>query len=157
MLWVATSCLMRVLVAGPPATAACDDPGLLRYEPRTFLGYACEGDCQRHKAGFRWAEWHLVTDSRRCVILPKAESEGCVAFLEEGRQAEAAGERWAIENEIAHQCDCRGAGERFFAGCARQLPQPINTYKYLGNCDLRKPWTRSRFGPKKPAAKANRR
>ena len=151
--------LWLLLMLAAPATAALAGaaPAVVRYEPRTFLGYACRDDCERHKAGFRFAERRSLDDARRCVVLPGAESEGCMAFVDEGRWAEAAGERWAIENEIAHQCDCRGAGERFSAGCVRYLSQPINTYKYAGNCDLRKPWTRSRFAPKRPAAKANRR
>jgi hypothetical protein len=112
-----------------PSLASCrGDLGRERYEPRNFLGYACEDDCQRHKEGLRWAEQHAVTGSRQCMALPRPNAEGCAAYLDEGRDAEAAGDRWAIENEIVNQGDCEGAGERFFAGCVRQLMKPINTY-----------------------------
>lgn len=128
MPWHQTLCLFLLSVAPSSIATTCGEPGAVRYEPRTFLGYDCEAGCERHKAGFRWAERRDVTDPRRCAALPKAESEGCAVYAEQGRHAEAAGRRWAIENEIVHQCDCRGAGARFFAGCSRQLLQPTNTY-----------------------------
>ena len=128
MLQVAVLCLVLPFGVLPSLASGRDDLGRVRYEPRTFLGYACEDDCARHKAGFRWAEQHDVTDSRQCGELPRAESEGCAAFVDAGRVAAAAGETWAAENEIAYQSDCLGAGERFFAGCVRQLEVPINTY-----------------------------
>jgi len=122
-------CVYCVLIAAPRATAACTDPRVLRYEPRTFLGYACEDDCARHKAGFLWAAEHEVADTRSCESLGHPEAQGCHAYVSEPAGAEAAGDRWAIENEIVHHCECAGAGERFFAGCSRQLLQPINTYE----------------------------
>lgn len=124
MPWIATSCLLLSLAASPPAAAGCGDPGAVRYEPRTFLGHACEDDCERHKAGFRWAQRRAVAHPCRCRSLPRAEAEGCAAFLDEGADAEAVGARWAIENEIALPCLCRGAGERFEAGCRRAVAIP---------------------------------
>ena len=121
-------CLLLLSGPAPPPAQGCGDMGRERYEPRTFLGYACADGCERHKHGFRWAERHAVTDARQCARLSRPEGEGCAAFVDEGRSGEAAGARWAIENEIAHQCDCEGAGERFLAGCVRQLALPINTY-----------------------------
>jgi hypothetical protein len=128
MIRLAMLCLAWPLVVVPTIGSACGDSGAERYEPRSFLGYACEDDCQRHKAGFRWAEQRAVTGSSQCDVLMRPEAEGCAAFMEAGRDAFAAGETWAVENEIENQSDCLGAGERFFVGCARQLPKPINTY-----------------------------
>lgn len=124
----AALCLMLSLGVLPPLGPDRGGPGRARYESRTFLGYACEDDCQRHKAGFRWAEQRAVTDPWQCGVLAHAEAEGCAAFIEEGRDAFAAGESWALENEIANQSDCLGAGEGFFAGCVRQAEVSINTY-----------------------------
>ena len=121
-------CLWLPLAPVPTLASGCGHSGAERYEPRTFLGYACEDDCRRHKAGFLWAEQHAVRDARSCEMLDPAESQGCRAYVDESFDSEAAGDRWAIENEIAHQYDCDGAGERFFAGCVLQVPQPINTY-----------------------------
>jgi hypothetical protein len=143
-------CLWLPLAPVPTLASGCGDSGAERYEPRTFLGYACEDDCRRHKAGFLWAERHAVTDSRECDVLPSAEAEGCAAFMEDGRDAFYAGDVWAVENEIVNQVDCLGAGERFFVGCVRQLQKPINTYLSTGNCELRKSWTRSRLRPLSP-------
>jgi hypothetical protein len=122
--------LCLALLRGLSATTGpgCGYPGPEPYEPRTFLGYACQDDCGRHKAGFLWAEQHAVRDERTCESLEPPESEGCRAYVDESFDVEAAGDRWAIENEIAHRFDCSGAGERFYAGCVRQLREPINTY-----------------------------
>jgi hypothetical protein len=128
MIRLAMLCLAWPFVVLPSLALGCGHSSRVPYEPRTFLGYACEDDCQRHKAGFRWAEQRAVTGSSQCDALTRPEAEGCAAFLEAGRDAFAAGETWAVENEIGNQSDCLGAGERFFAGCARQLPKPTNTY-----------------------------
>ena len=98
--------------------------GRVPYEPRTFLGYACEDACRRHKDGFRWAEQRAVTDARSCETLGRLEAQGCSAYVDASLDAEAAGERWATENEIADPCLCQGAGEPFRAGCmdAAMLP-----------------------------------
>jgi hypothetical protein len=121
-------CLMLPLGVLPAPAANCGHSNVERYEPRTFLGYACEDDCRRHKAGFLWAEERAATDSWQCAVLPRVEAEGCAAYVDEGRDPVDAGDRWAIENEIAHQCDCEGAGEGFLAGCILQLMSPTNTY-----------------------------
>ena len=95
-----------------------------RYEPRTFLGYACEHDCERHKAGFAWAESRGVVSGVQCAVLPRRESQGCRAFVDEARGAERAGFRWALENEIVEAPLCGGAGARFEAGCRRAATVP---------------------------------
>jgi len=114
--------LLTVLAAAQAAD--CHSASAVRYEPRNFLGYACEDDCQRHKAGFAWAERHRVTDAAACVHLESAETEGCRAFAEQSLTPEQAGYRWALENEVVDPCLCGGAGERFRAGCRHQLPGP---------------------------------
>lgn len=115
---------MRVLVLlaslHAAATSACSE-GRVRYEPRSFLGYACVDDCERHKAGFAWAERALPSDVEGCGRLPRPEGEGCRAWLDERLAAEEAGYRWALENEITDARLCDGGGERFRAGCERQL------------------------------------
>jgi len=122
-------CLVLPVGAALSPVQDCGGSSRTRYEPRTFLGYACEDDCARHKAGFLWAAEHEVADTRSCESLGHPEAQGCHAYVSEPAGAEAAGDRWAIENEIVHHCECAGAGERFFAGCSRQLLQPINTYE----------------------------
>jgi hypothetical protein len=125
---MAVLCLALPLGLLPTLASGRCDSSAERYEPRTFLGYACEDDCQRHKAGFLWAEKHAVKEAQSCELLGPAKSQGCRAYVDESFDSEAAGDRWAIENEIAHQCDCEGAGDRFYVGCVLQLPRPINTY-----------------------------
>ena len=110
-------CLMLPFGVMSAPAASCGHWSVERYEPRTFLGYECEDDCQRHKHGFRWAEQRAVADARSCESLGSLEAQGCRAYVEESVDPEAAGERWAIENEIADPCLCNGAGERFRAGC----------------------------------------
>jgi hypothetical protein len=121
---LATLCLLLSLDVPSLAAASCGDPGAVPYEPRTFLGYACQADCGRHKAGLRWAERRAVTQPGECLSLTGPEAEGCAVYLDEGRNAEAAGERWAIENEVVHRCLCRGGGARFEAGCRRAVSVP---------------------------------
>ena len=119
-------CLLLPLGLLPSLASCRGDLGRERYEPRSFLGYACEDDCQRHKAGFRWAERHDVTDRRRCLQLALPEAEGCVAYADEGRDAEGAGNRWAVENEVGRPCQCEGAGERFRLGCVQATAIPAD-------------------------------
>ena len=121
---------MLLLAGGTAGQTAGYPPGAReRYESRTFLGYACEDDCERHKAGFAWAERHRVRGLARCAQLMRVEAEGCRVFIEWRLAPEAAGDRWARENEIADPGLCDGAGERFRVGCLRYLPmeQPTNT------------------------------
>jgi len=114
---LAMLCVMLPLGLLPSPASGCDHSSPVHYEPRTFLGYACDDDCQRHKDGFRWAEQRAFTDARSCAPLGHLEAQGCRAYVDESFDAKAAGERWAIENEIADPCLCNGAGERFRAGC----------------------------------------
>jgi hypothetical protein len=109
-----------------PDAAGCVVPAAVRYEPRTFLGYACADDCGRHKAGFRWAEQLSVSDPRQCASLPQPQAEGCAAYIDAWHDTEAAGRRWALENEIVRPCQCDGAGERFRDGCEQALPVPAD-------------------------------
>jgi hypothetical protein len=117
--------LALTLAVGTTARATgCPDAALERYEPRSFLGYACEDDCQRQKAGFAWAERHQVTDPADCGQLPPAVAEGCRAYVEESLTPEEAGYRWALENETTDLCMCDGAGEGFRVGCLAIVAEP---------------------------------
>jgi len=128
MIRIAVLCLTLPLGLLPSPAQCCGDPNRVRYEPRTFLGYACPDDCERHKAGFAWAERHHVTAGSSCAVLGATEAQGCRAYIDEATSVEEAGYRWASENEIEHQCDCDGAGQRFRAGCLRGIRPPANTY-----------------------------
>lgn len=108
----------------PLSAHGCGDRVRVPYEQRSFLGYACEDDCQRHKHGFRWAEQWAVADPRPCALLGHLEAQGCRAYVDAPLDAVAAGERWATENEIADPCLCDGAGERFRTGCTRATAVP---------------------------------
>jgi hypothetical protein len=124
---VRTALQILVLVASLSSGHACacrDDR--VRYEPRSFLGYACEDDCERHKSGFAWAAERRLADASVCHGLDRAQSEGCRAWVEEGIDAGTAGFRWALENEIVASCLCDGAGPGFRIGCLRQLA-PLTT------------------------------
>ena len=105
-------------LAAPPL---CPTVPVERYEPRTFLGYACRGDCDLHKAGFAWAVRWGVSDPRLCDGLEPPRDEGCRVHVEDGLSPEEAGARWAHENEIGARCLCDGAGAGFAAGCRRAL------------------------------------
>ena len=126
MIRFAMLCVALPLVLPPSLAWGCSGFGRVHYEPRTFLGYACEHDCRRHKAGFLWAEQHAVRNAWSCRPLDPAESQGCAAYVDESFDSEAAGERWAIENEIADPCLCDGAGERFRAGCVDATVLPAS-------------------------------
>jgi len=101
-------------LAVPPL---CPAVPVEHYEPRTFLGYACRGDCDLHKEGFAWAVRWGVSDPRLCDGLDPLRAEGCRVYAEDRLAPEEAGERWAQENEIAARCFCEGAGAGFAAGC----------------------------------------
>ena len=105
----------------------CPGAALERYEPRSFLGYACEDDCQRQKAGFAWAESHHVADPYGCGRLEPAAAEGCLAYAEDRLTPKQAGYRWALENELADPCLCDGAGADFRAGCLEGSAAPGGT------------------------------
>jgi len=125
MLRIAVLCLVGPTGLLPLPSSGCSDLGPARYEPRTFLGYTCEDDCQRHKLGFRWAEQWAVTDARSCEPLGHLEAQGCRTYVDHAFDTEAAGERWAIENEIADPSLCDGAGKRFRAGCTDASVIPV--------------------------------
>lgn len=113
--------LLLLATALPPSAPDCPPDPAERYEPRSFLGYACEDDCRRHKAGFAWADGRRAASVADCGSLPPLEDQGCRAYVEEALDAEAAGQRWALENEITRPCACEGAGARFRAGCRAAL------------------------------------
>ena len=113
--------VLALLACLQAADASACVHGRIRYEPRSFLGYACADDCERHKAGFAAAARRGVTNVADCRGMAAAEAEGCRAWAEEVVGAEAAGHRWALENEIAAPCFCDGAGREFRAGCLRYL------------------------------------
>jgi hypothetical protein len=115
---------LTLAVAAMARATGCPDAALERYEPRSFLGYACEDDCQRQKAGFAWAERHQVSDPASCRQLEAAAAEGCRAYVEESLTPEQAGYRWALENEVADPCMCDGAGEGFRTGCLAVVAKP---------------------------------
>ena len=143
---------MLMLAAFAPARAAdCTQPSTERYEPRSFLGYACEDDCQRHKEGFAWAERNEVTDFAVCARLQPAQAEGCLAFAEKSLSPEQAGYRWALENEVADPCLCDDAGGRFRDGCRQALVLPADVPAPAA--PRRGAGAPSRFAPRAPAGK----
>jgi hypothetical protein len=121
---LAPALALTLAVVTTARATGCPDAALELYEPRSFLGYACEDDCQRQKAGFAWAERHQVTDPAACGQLEAAAADGCRTHVEESLTPEQAGYRWAMENEVAHLCMCDGAGEGFRAGCLAVFAEP---------------------------------
>lgn len=117
--------LLLFALVGVAPSDGCPTAPAERYEPRSFFGYACDGDCERHKAGFAWAQSHAIADASACGALGRAEAEGCRAYAEESVASDEAGFRWALENEVQVACLCAGAGERFLAGCVRALGVPL--------------------------------
>ena len=114
------------LVAQPANPADCPSGGARHYESRTFLGYACEDGCERHKRGYAWAEAHAADSPASCRWLGTAEAEGCKAYVEAPDGAESAGFRWALENEISSRRECGGAGAGFLVGCERAMAIPLD-------------------------------
>jgi hypothetical protein len=91
------------------------------YAPWAFFGYACDGRCRAHKAGFAWAERNGIGNPAACAGRDGGFMEGCRAYAEYAVTAEQAGFEWARENEVANACDCGGAGDAFRAGCEAYL------------------------------------
>jgi hypothetical protein len=122
--------VLQLVAGSAPTGSGCLSSSLERYEPRSFLGHACEDDCQRHKAGFAWAVRHGALNEVACRELPGPEAAGCRIYADYAISPEAAGYRWALENEITDPCLCDGAGDRFRDGCLQQLlpREPRNTY-----------------------------
>jgi hypothetical protein len=106
--------------AGTPASR-------VPYEPRSFLGYACRGDCEDHKQGFAWAAARGVAEVAGCAVLEDAAAEGCRAWVEERHSPVQAGLRWARENEVQQPNRCSGAGPAFAAGCRSYVGAGIGT------------------------------
>ena len=127
--------------------AACPGQARERYEPRTFLGYACEDDCQRHKAGFAWAAGSRLSEPGSCDVLGPGGGRR-LPGVHRGTPdaAEEAGYRWALENEIADPCECEGAGNPIShrlpaarrhaltrpAGCAEAWPGQAEVFSRAG-------------------------
>jgi hypothetical protein len=116
--------LLVILANQPSPTGACPRDSAEHYEPRTFLGYACYGECEQHKAGFAWAESRRPADAAACDSLPPLAAEGCRIYVDEPLSPERIGQRWAVENEINRRCACDGAGERFRRGCLEAVLTP---------------------------------
>lgn len=109
--------------ASPPAQTqpACAAGGREAYPPWVFLGYACDGHCREHKAGFAWAERNGIADPTACTGPAGPFTEGCRAYAQYTVTAEQAGFEWASENELVDACECGGAGRAFEAGCEAYL------------------------------------
>jgi len=120
---LAPALVLSLAVVTTARATGCPGAALERYEPRSFLGYACADDCQRQKAGFAWAERHTVADPAACGHLAAAVADGCRAYVEESLTPEQAGYRWALENETTDLCLCDGAGEGFRVGCLAALAE----------------------------------
>jgi hypothetical protein len=103
------------------AEMACADGAREAYAPWVFFGYACDGHCRTHKAGFAWAERNGIADPAACTGRDHGFTQGCRAYAEYLVTAEQAGFEWARENELANACDCSGAGDAFRAGCEAYL------------------------------------
>lgn len=116
-----SACVIAVCVAGvvPPGPDRCRET----YQPRTFFGYACDGNCTRHKAGFAWAERHGITTPAACAAIDPQMRTGCSAFAAEGLGPADAGYEWALENEIADPALCTGAGAAFQRGCRQYVDE----------------------------------
>jgi hypothetical protein len=114
---------MPVAHASPHAQTepACAGVGRKAYAPWVFLGYACDGHCREHKAGFAWAERNGIGNPAACAGPAGPFAEGCRAYAQCTVTAEQAGFEWASENELADACECDGAGQAFEAGCEAYL------------------------------------
>jgi len=100
------------------AASDCQPTQRVPYAAYAFLGFACGEDaCAKQKAGFAWADRSDITNARGCGETGEPGFlEGCQAFTE-AVTAEQSGFEWALENEVADDCLCRGGGPRFAAGC----------------------------------------
>lgn len=110
--------LLAMLPAAEGGDESCAIASLReRYETRSFLGYACTGDCESHNKGFAWAERHGIADTAACALDESDAVDGCRAYAASAVTPERAGYDWALENELTSACDCLGAGPGFEAGC----------------------------------------
>jgi hypothetical protein len=53
------------------------------YEPQTFGGNDCIGDCSGHEAGYNWAEEKDIDDPSDCGGNSNSFIEGCETYAEE--------------------------------------------------------------------------
>jgi hypothetical protein len=120
--------LILLAIAFPaPAWTACGGRILDLYQGRTFLGYACDANCEFEKAGFAWAERHGITSPGACVAANPTLESGCRAYAAEGLSPIEAGYAWALENEIADSCLCDGGGDGFRAGCIQYVGEIVRS------------------------------
>jgi hypothetical protein len=113
--------LLMSAAASARDAPACANDVRETYAPWVFFGYACDGRCRAHKAGFAWAERNGIGNPAACAGRDDGFTEGCRAYAEYAVTAEQAGFEWARENEVADACDCGGAGNAFRAGCEAYL------------------------------------
>jgi hypothetical protein len=52
-----------------------------------FHGFHCKQDCVGHRAGYKWAEKHGITDPAQCRAKGKSFNEGCIAYARELQEA----------------------------------------------------------------------
>jgi hypothetical protein len=52
-------------------------------QERTFGGYECTEDCSGHKAGYEWAEEHIITDESDCGGNSQSFIEGCQTYTQD--------------------------------------------------------------------------
>jgi hypothetical protein len=62
---------------------AVEDTESSVYEPQTFKGNDCTGDCSGHEAGYNWAEKKGITDPNDCGGNSSSFIEGCESYTEE--------------------------------------------------------------------------
>lgn len=109
--------LVCASVASADASAACPRRSLVAYEARSFLGYACDADCEPQKAGFAWAERHGISSPLACAAVEAGFEAGCRAYAAQETTSFESGYDWALENEVADPCLCDGGGDGFRRGC----------------------------------------
>lgn len=63
-----------------------EDSELVDYEPQTFKGSACTGDCSGHEAGYDWAEEKDIDDPSDCGGNSNSFIEGCESYAEEQQE-----------------------------------------------------------------------
>lgn len=57
------------------------------YNPPTFHGNTCTGDCSGHEAGYDWAEEKGITDPDDCGGNSTSFIEGCESYAQEQEDA----------------------------------------------------------------------
>ncbi len=75
----------KAVPASPPIRHApiIEDSEPVDYEPQTFKGSACTGDCSGHEAGYDWAEEKGIDDPSDCGGNSNSFIEGCQSYAEE--------------------------------------------------------------------------